>query len=453
MSETLDKLSSRTTAEWIEKDRQYLVHPSPPSTGERLVIVGGEGCTLIDDTGREYLDIHAGAWLVQVGHGRTEIADAIREQLASFAHFSLMLGVTNKPAIALSERLISFAPEGFGMVRYGTSGSEVDDEAIALVRYYHASQGAPDRLKIIALQGAYHGRSEAGHALSKRPIPGVPQPLLDLTIQVAAPREYNNTCPEGEDLIDYCIADLERAIAEHGPENIAAMFGEPAQGPGGMVPLPAEYWRRAEQVLRGHGILFVMDEVVTGIGRTGEWLVSTAIGIKPDMIVLAKGLASGYMPIGALLLSNDFAQAVESLGGAGSYGGHAASCIAALTNIDIIERENLLQNTKERGAQFLRELEELKDLEVVGDVHGAGLMVGVSLVSDRATKEPLAGIDEALTLSIREESGVILHVSRGNVVLTPPLTISEAEVTRTVQALRRGLERIRPDGTLAPVAA
>lgn len=447
MPGTLERLRDRSNEEWIEKDLQYLVHPSAPSDDDRLVVVDGRGCTLIGADGREYLDVHAGAWLVQVGHGRREIADAVRQELSGVAHFSLLLGVTNQPAIALAEKLVSLAPEGFGRVRFCTSGSEADDEAIQLVRYYHAARGDASRTKIITLEGAYHGRSTAGTALSKRDIPGLPHVLGEHTvIQVPAPTPYRNACPAGESLVDFCVASLERAIEEAGAENIAAMFGEPMQGPAGMIPLPADYWPRVQTVLREHGILMVMDEVVTGFGRSGEWLQSTALGLRPDLILTAKGLASGYMPIGALLLSNEFADAVEEVHGSGSYGGHAASCAAALASIDIIERENLLQCARERGAQFQRELEDLLELDVVGEVHHIGLMVGVHLVRDKATKEPLLGIDEELAHDIRRESGVILHVGRGTIILTPPLVITEEEVTRTVQAIRTALLRVSPDG-------
>ncbi|MFT4233256.1 MAG: aminotransferase class III-fold pyridoxal phosphate-dependent enzyme [Leucobacter sp.] len=453
MAGTLESLDGLSNEQWVEKDLHYLVHPSAPADGARLVVVDGRDCTLIGADGREYLDMHAGAWLVQAGHGRKEIADAVQQQLSGVAHFSLLLGVTNKPAIALAEKLISLAPEGFGRVRYCTSGSEADDEAIQLVRNYHAERGDLSRTKIITLEGAYHGRTTAGTALSKRDVPGLPHVLgPDTVIQVPAPTPYRNRCPEGEDLVDFCVAELERAIAEAGPENIAAMFGEAMQGPAGMIPLPKSYWPRVQEVLREHGILMVMDEVVTAFGRSGEWLQSTALGLKPDLILTAKGLASGYMPIGALLLSNELADVTEEgVHGSGSYGGHAASCAAALANLDIIERENLIQNARDRGEQFQRELEELQQrFDVIGDVHHVGLMVGVDLVKDRSTKEPLSGIDDAMTYDIRRESGVILHIGRGTIILTPPLVVTEQEVTRTVQAIAKALERVGADGSYTP---
>lgn len=447
----LDRFADRTNDEWIEKDLRYLEHPEAPSTGDRLIVVSGRGSTLVGADGREYLDMHAGAWLVQVGHGRTEVANAVQEQLSDFAHFSLMLGVTNKPAIALAERLVSFAPEGYGRVRFSTSGSEADDEAFQLVRFYHAVKGRPSRTKVISLQGGYHGRTVVGRGLEKHDS-GVRSPLEDLVVQVPAPTPYRNECPEGEDLVDFCVAELERTIAEIGAENIAAMFGELVQGPAGMTPLPQEYWQRVERILRDNGILLVIDEVVTGMGRSGEWLLSTTWGLRPDVIVVAKGIASGYMPISALLLTNEFADAVEELRGGGSYGGHAASCIAALVSLDIIEQEGLLENARERGEQFRRELRALADeIELIGDVHGAGLMIGLTLVTDRETKAPLLGLDEALMLAIREDYGVILHGWGGTMIMTPPLVITAEEVTRAVQAIGAALRRVRPDGTLAPV--
>ncbi|MFT4232972.1 MAG: aminotransferase class III-fold pyridoxal phosphate-dependent enzyme, partial [Leucobacter sp.] len=170
-----------------------------------------------------------------------------------------------------------------------------------------------------------------------------------------------------------------------------------------------------------------------------------------DIVVVAKGLASGYMPISALLLSDDIADTVEEFRGGGSYGGHAAACAAALANLDIIEREGLIENARVRGAQFLRELEGLLDLDIVGDVHGIGLMLGVSLVTDRETREPYSALDETLTLAIRRDYGVILHLFDGTIILMPPLIVTEEEVTRTVQAIRGALERVQPDGSIAPL--
>ncbi|MFT3798318.1 aminotransferase class III-fold pyridoxal phosphate-dependent enzyme [Microbacterium sp.] len=443
---------STSNADWVEKDIRYVVHPVTPADGERVVLKDGHGCTLVAEDGREFLDAHAGAWLVQVGHGRREIADAVHRQLSDFAHFSLRFGISNKPVIALSERLVALAPDNIAKVRYCTSGSEADDEALQIARYYHAASGHPERTVIITLRGAYHGRTVAGGALAAHLPLGMEDQFPGMVVQVAAPTPYRNDCPPDEDLTDYCIRDLERTIAQVGPERIAAMFGEPALGPAGMIPLPADYWPRVQEVLHRNGILLVMDEVVTGIGRTGQWLASSALGLRPDVILLAKGLASGYMPIGAILLSGDVAAVVDPLPSGGSYGGHAASCAAAVANLDIIEREGLLENARARGAQFLAELQPLLELPVVGDVHGVGLMLGIDLVADKATKQPLDGIDLPLTQAIRDESGVLLNVSHGTIVIMPPLVITAEEVTRVVQAIRLAVERLDPDGTLHPPA-
>ena len=204
-----------------------------------------------------------------------------------------------------------------------------------------------------------------------------------------------------------------------------------------MIPLPRTYWRRVEEVLRKHGILFIMDEVVTGAGRIGEWYASNYYGITPDVILLAKGLASGYMPIGALLVSDEVSEVVKGLKGAGSFGGHATACAVALASYDIIERENLLENTQARGKQFMRELAPLANLPLVGDIRGEGLMIGVELVADKRSKEPLPNVNVLLAREIRKRSGVILDVRNSTICITPRWSSPSRKLRGLLQPSKR----------------
>lgn len=441
-------INEKSLERWIQADKDYVQHPHPVGDDiERIIIVDGKDCTLVDIQGREYLDAHAGAWLVQVGHGREELADIASAQLKKQTHFSIYWEYSNLPLIALSERLVSLAPDNISRVRYCCSGSEADDEAMQIVRYYHHVEGNPERKTILSLRGSYHGRTIGGWSLAGCPIAEI-APYPGDVAQVATPTPYRNECPEGEDLVDFCIRDLERTIEEIGADKIAALIGEPMMGPAGMIPLPKTYWPRVEEVLRKHGILFIMDEVVTGAGRIGEWYASNYYGITPDILLLAKGLASGYMPIGALLLSEEVSEVVKGLKGTGSFGGHATACAVALASYDIIERENLLENTKARGEQFMRELAPLAALPAVGDIRGEGLMIGVELVTDKNSKEPMPNVDVLLAREIRKQSGVILDVRNSTICITPPLIITEQEVTRIVTAIKDAVERLNPDGSL-----
>lgn len=436
---------SMTTAQWVARDGRVVHHPlGDPAQTDRLVLVRGRGSTVWDADGREYIDAHAGAWLTQVGHGREEMAQIAARQMATLAHFTIAKEFTNIPSIELCEKLISRAPRNLAQVRLLSSGSEADDEALQLVRLYHFRLGQPQRTRVLAVRGSFHGRTYAGAELAG----GRPGIAVDAggTILLTPPWPYHAELYGGMDPTDFCVRELEQAIARVGAENIAAMFGELLMAPAGMIPAPDDYWPRMVAVLKSHGILFVADEVVTAFGRCGAWYSSLDYGLEPDLIVLAKGIASGYMPLGAVLLDARMVNVLQAVGGGGSYAGHLVASAVGCANIDIIERENLLQAAMARGRQFLGELNGLLDLPVVGDVRGRGLAIGVELVADKNTRESLFERFPALRAEIprfaRLRHGVILAVHGGAVALTPPLVITAEEVTRVARAVGDALSRI-----------
>lgn len=404
-----------------------------------------------DTDGREYLDAHGGAWLTQVGHGREELAEVAAAQMRKLEHFSSLWHYTSKPAIELAEALVTRAPASVARVRYSTGGSQSCDEALQVVRRYQWLRGAPERTWVLTVRGCYHGCTYAGAALAQGAIAAHGTfdgmgPVGGDVAQLTSPWPYHQELYGGEDLVEFCVRELETTIERIGPRRIAAMFGEPVMGVAGMVPPPDDYWPRMTEVLKAHEILFVADEVVTAFGRLGAWFGSGYYGVKPDVMVCAKGMASGYMPIGALMISAEIADTLEGDYTGGSYGGHPVSCAVTKANIEIIERENLLENARERGLQFLSELQPLLDLPVVGDVHGLGLALGVELVSDKTARTPLSLDDPTLIGRFREDTGVILGLHGSSLVITPPLVITAEEVSRTVQAVAFITERLSTDG-------
>lgn len=433
------------TTDWASRDARVVHHPYGDSTDpERFVLVRGKGSTLWDAEGREYIDAHAGAWLTQVGHGREELARVAADQMSTLAHFTIMADFANPPTIEFCEKLVARAPKNIAKVRLMSSGSEADDEALQLVRLYHNRRGQPERTKVLAIRGSFHGRTYAGAELAGGR-PGIGEVPAN-AIQLTPPWPYHTELYGGENLTDFCVRELEETIARVGADKIAAMFGELVMGPAGMIPAPDDYWPRMVAVLKSHGILFVADEVVTAFGRAGAWYTSLDYGLTPDIIVLAKGIASGYVPLGALLLDGNVADVLDGSSGGGSYAGHLMASAIGSANIDIIERENLLEASRLRGAQFLGELHELLNLPIVGDVRGRGLMIGVELVSDKATRASLfdrfPNLRKDIPRFARRRHGVVLAIHGGAVALTPPLVITPREVSRVVDAVGDVLARI-----------
>lgn len=434
------------TEAWIARDASVVQHPGGGGGEHTVVLTHGEGCHVWDTDGRKYLDAQGGAWLNKVGYGRKELAAVAARQLEKLASFSIGFDYANTPSIEFAEAMVARAPDNIAKVRFETGGGEADDHALQLSRIYQAQKGHPERRKILIHRDAYHGGTSAGVALTGGK-PGV-APTSPDAIVLTPPRPYHTELYGGRDMVDYCVDELRDVIAEHGPENIAAMFGEVMIGPGGMIPLPDDYWPAMTAVLKEHGILFVADEVVTGFGRAGEWFMSEAYGLKPDVIVVAKGICSGYVPMAAVLMSEDVAETVNGLGPGNSYAGHAVGCAVGSAHVDIIENENLLENCRARGAQFLAELAPLENHDLVGNIRGRGLMMGIELVSNKQTRAPLIKnapwLFADLPRYMRAEHGILLGLRGSVILLTPPLVISPAEVSQVCKALTETINQLDP---------
>ena len=404
-------------------DMAHVLHPhstvgEPP---QPLVIDRGEGALVWDADGREYVDGTCGLWQCAVGHGRRELAEVAARQMERLEFYPSFWDLSNEPAIRLAARLSEIAPEGLDTVFFTNGGSEGIETAIKLVRLAWHVQGATDRKVILSRQSAYHGIASASLAAT-----GIP-PLKE-GFDPLPPGFVHLTTPHpkvlGPGATDTLVDELERTIEEVGAHRIAAFVGEPVIGVGGMIPPPHDYWPRVQAALRRQGILLILDEVVTGFGRTGHWFAAERFGLDPDVIVTAKALTRPR-PID-MLRGHPFRHGF-------TYNGHPVGAAVALANLDIIEREGLLSRAVEVGRHMLDALTPLGSLPAVFDVRGVGLMLGVELRE---------GYDAAPVATGCRTRGVIVRATGQKIVMSPPLVIERDQADRIVEALGAELEAL-----------
>jgi adenosylmethionine-8-amino-7-oxononanoate aminotransferase len=387
------------STELIEADRRYLVHPlhHPDDHRQPLVVVEGHGAMLRGADGREYIDGLSGLWNVNVGHGRGELADAAAAQMRRIAFASAYIGATNEPAVRLAEKIVHHAYSNSAAVYFTTAGAESNESAFKFARYYWKVKDKPQKTKIISRIHAYHGVTMAAMSATGMPIfHKMFGPLVPGFIQVPPPYAYRWT---GNEEPGIGAADaVEKAIRAEGPDTVAAVIAEPVMGAGGVIVPPASYFPRLREICDRHDVLLITDEVITGFGRTGRWFALGHWGVEPDLVSFAKGVTSGYLPLGGVIASKRVHEAIESAPAdrkfmhAATYSGHPVCCAVGLRNVEIIENEGLVERATVMGRRLLAGLEGLRDLPVVGDVRGLGMMCGVELVADRNTKAPALGL-------------------------------------------------------------
>jgi PLP-dependent transaminase len=411
-----------------ELDARHVIHPhavvgrpAPP-----VVWARGKGALLWDAEGREYVDGTCGLWQCAVGHGRAELARVAAEQMSTLEFYASFWNFANEPSIRLAARLAELSPTGLERVFFTNGGSEGIETAIKLVRLAWHAAGQPERDLVLSRKAAYHGVGSA--SLAATGIPPLKEgfdPLPTGFVHLSTPTSRSDP--------DELVAELERTIDELGAERIAAFVGEPVLGVGGMIPPPEGYWPRVQEVLRHHRILLVLDEVVTAYGRTGRWFGAQRYGLDADVIVTAKALTSGYVPMGAVLLHDRVAALLDGtqFRHGFTYNGHPVGAAVALANLAIIEREGLLERAVAVGGRLLERLRPAAELDAVAEVRGVGLMLGVELAGERDAAPVAAG---AL------EQGVVVRASGQKIVLSPPLVIEEEQADRIVEVL---LEELR----------
>jgi adenosylmethionine-8-amino-7-oxononanoate aminotransferase len=414
------------------------------------VIVRGEGPYVWDAHGKRYLEALSGLFVVLVGHGRHELANAASKQASELAYYPLW-SYAHAPAIELAERLAGLAPGDINRVFFTTGGSEAVETAWKMARQYFRLIGQPGRYKVLSRDIAYHGTtmgalSITGLAAIKAPF----EPLVPGSIRVPNTNFYR--APEhGDDLTrfgQWAADEIERAILREGPESVAAVFLEPVQNSGGCFPPPPGYFQRVREICDRHGVLLVSDEVITAFGRLGHWFGADRYGFQPDIITIAKGLTSGYSPIGATLVSDrlvePFLKGTTSFLHGITFAGHPVSCAVAMANLDIIESEDLLGHVRANEGALRATLEKLCDLPIVGEVRGDGYFYGIELVKDKDTRETFDD-DESERLLRGFLSGALYDAGlicrcddRGDPViqLAPPLICGPEHFEEMEQILR-----------------
>jgi len=441
------------TTQLLESDRRYLVHPlhHPDDHRQPLVVVEGKGAILRDAEGREYIDGLSGLWNVNVGHGRGELADAASAQMRRIAFASAYIGATNEPAVRLAERIVRHAYPNSAAVYFTTAGAESNESSFKFARYYWKVKDQPQKTKIISRIHAYHGVTMA--AMSATGMAAYHKmfgPLVPGFIQVPPPYAYRWS---GNEEPGVAAADaVEKAILAEGPGTVAAVIAEPVMGAGGVIVPPPSYFPRLREICDRQDVLLIADEVITGFGRTGKWFALGHWGIEPDLVSFAKGVTSGYLPLGGVIASKRVHEAIESAPAdrkfmhAATYSGHPVCCAVGLRNVEIIETEGLVERAAVMGRRLLAGLEGLRDLPVVGDVRGLGMMCGVELVTDRSTKSPAIGLGARFTREALAR-GLLPRIRAGSadppigdtICLAPPLMTPPEVLDRIPQILRESL--------------
>lgn len=441
-----------------ERDISSLIHPytnlDRHSEVGPVTMVRGDGVFVEDDRGQRYLEGMSGLWSTSLGFSETRLADAAAQQFAKLPYYQLFNHRSNEPSIELAERLLAIAPKSLSKVLFANSGSEANDQAIKLVWYYNNQKGRSEKKKIISRWRGYHGVTIASASLT-----GLPANHAEFDLPI--PNILHTDCPSfyhngqsGEDegaFVSRLIDNLEQMILREGPETIAAFIAEPVNGAGGVIVPPAGYFQRVQEILRKYDILFIVDEVICGFGRTGNMFGCETYDLRPDIMTVAKALSSSYLPISATLVSEKIHQAMiaqSSKLGVFSHGvtyaGHPVCAAVAVETLKIYEERDIVSHVKKVSTRFLSRLHALADHPMVGETRGVGLIGAIELTSDKAAKtpfEPSLGIGAKIQAQAMS-NGVIIRAVRDAVALCPPLIITEAEIDMLFDAVEDALNSV-----------
>lgn len=443
------------TAALRAADKRHFLHPwqefeSLQEHGA-LVIARGEGSHVYDSDGNRYLDGLGGMWCVNVGYGRRELAQAMAAQAETLPYYSTFTDTTNSPAVQLSRRLAELAPGDLNHVMYSCSGSAANDSAVRLVHYYQSRRGKREKQHILSRKSAYHGSTFLASSLTGR-YPDAPEHyrwLTDFIHHLSEPNPYRR--PDSmslEEFTDHLLQEFDNKVAELGANRVGAFIAEPIMGSGGVVVPPPGYLRRIRERCAEHDILFIADEVVTAFGRLGHFFASVEeFGIQPDMIVCAKGITSGYIPLGATLFSDEIFEVISKPGDdpcfehGFTYSGHPVACAVALENIAIMERENICEHVQIEGEYFEQQMRSLAELPYVGEVRGRRFMIGIEYVADKETRTLLPEeLDVShLIADACQQRGLLVRPMGHLDVLSPPLIMQRSEIDQMVSILRESI--------------
>jgi putrescine aminotransferase len=413
------------------------------------ILVKGEGCWLTDAKGRRLLDGLAGLWCVNVGYSCATIIDAVNAQMRELPYYCSFFNSTTEPAIELAAKIAELAPTGMKHVMFSNSGSEANETALKLIRGYHKLKGQPGRTKILSRNFAYHGVTLATTSMTGLPSCTTPFDLpLPGFVQVPGPNAY--AANQESDPVGYgkwCLEETERIIQREEPETIGALFIEPIQGAGGVVVPPEGYLAGLRAMARKYGILFVADEVISGFGRLGNWFASKLWDLQPDFLSLAKGLTSGYLPLGASVVRDEIAEVLIHggyLAHGFTYSGHPTTCVAGLANLEVIARDGLVERVRDDvGPYFQDKLRAFAGRPEVGEVRGYGLIGAIELVPREGKKAltPTSAMGTKGARLVRQE-GVIVRGIRDLIAMSPPLIVTREEIDTLFSAIDRALKRL-----------
>jgi len=435
------------TAEWKSNDHRHYMHPftDHKELGEKggsRIITRADGVYIYDSEGTKILDGMAGLWCMNLGYGRQDLVDAAAAQMKELPYYNSFFQCTHPPAIELSGLLSDLSPGDFNHVFFTGSGSEANDTQIRLIRRYWDLQGQPEKMTIIARKNAYHGSTLGGASLGGMsamheqmvlPVPGI--------VHIDQPYQFElgaDLSPEEFGLRQARL--LEEKILEIGVDKVAAFIGEPVQGAGGVIIPPDSYWPEIQRICDEYGILLVADEVITAFGRLGEWFGSTHFGIRPDLISIAKGVSSGYLPLGGSLVSDRVAEVVIAQGGEFAHGytysGHPAACAVALENLRILQRERIVERVSEHTAPYFKQRwGSLADHPMVGEARSLGLVGAIEIVSDKDSRErfhkDLGAGSRCRDLCVN--NGLVMRAVGDTMIVSPPLIVEDKHIDELVE--------------------
>jgi putrescine aminotransferase len=411
------------------------------------IITKAQGVHLWDSEGHKILDGMAGLWCVAIGYGREELVQAAANQMRELPYYNLFFQTAHPPALELAKAIIDVAPAGMSHVFFTGSGSEGNDTVLRLVRHYWALKGKPEKKTIISRINGYHGSTVAGaslggmsgmHEQGDLPIPGI--------VHIAQPYWYGEGGDLSPEAFGVWAADqLEAKILELGEDQVGAFIAEPIQGAGGVIIPPDSYWPRIKEILAKYDILFVADEVICGFGRTGEWFGSDYYDLQPDLMTIAKGLTSGYVPMGGVIVRDEVARTISEGGDFNhgfTYSGHPVAAAVGLENLRLMRDEQIIERVKNETAPYLQKrLRELADHPLVGEVRGLGMLGAIELVKDKTTRERHEG--RGVGMICRQfcfDNGLIMRAVGDTMIIAPPLVISQGEIDELVEKARLCLD-------------
>jgi adenosylmethionine-8-amino-7-oxononanoate aminotransferase len=443
-----------TDLDYLQSDLAHIIHPlyHPTAHQDAKLWVSAKGSVVTDINGNEYLDGLSALWNVNVGHGREELAQAAYDQMKQLAYYSSYTGSTNIPTIKLAEKLSELFYPSINTFFFTSGGAESTESSFKTARFYWKALGKPDKVKFISRMKGYHGVTMAAMSATGLPVYWpMFEPRVPGFIHIDSPYPYRfvNKTPGVSDGVAAANL-LEEAILREGADTVAGFIAEPIQGAGGVIPPQDDYFTRIREICDTYEVLLISDEVITGFGRTGTWFGLEHYGIEPDIAQFAKGITSGYVPLGGIGVSDAISEVINTVAPekrwmhAYTYSGHPTSCAVALANIAIIEREGLVERAAATGAHLLQGLQELEELPSVGNVRGKGMMAAVELVADKASKEPFPASANVGARVGKElvKRGLYTRILGDTILLAPPLPTTTAQIDRMVQIIGESIAAV-----------